>query len=115
MSITMGQLASRYAEAAGNVDSTTQRNLSALAQVGVGLVKGEIQAMHAVDTGTMLNSTTSETVSATEYLIGPTVDYAPFVALGTSRMPARPFHITAAKQLGAEAAKLGFGADDLGI
>ena len=54
--------------------------------------------MHAVDTGTMLNSTQSERAGKA-YLIGPTVSYAPYVALGTSRMPARPFHIAAARRL----------------
>jgi len=49
----------------------------------------------------MLNSTTAE-VTAKEALIGPTVDYAVYVALGTSRMAARPFHIHAAKRLQAD-------------
>ena len=59
MSITMSQLASRYAAASKQTPGS--KELKALAQVGVGLVKNEIQNYHAVDTGTMLNSTTSET------------------------------------------------------
>lgn len=103
MSITMGQLASRFAAAAKKVTPESSQSMQVLAQVGVGLVKSEIQNVHAVDTGTMLNSTTADKVGATTYLIGPTVQYAPYVALGTSRMAARPFHIYAAKKLAAQA------------
>lgn len=99
MSITLGQLASRYAKAAAEVHSVTEQQLNTFAQVGVGFVKTEIQGMHAVDTGSMLNSTTADRVSQNTFLVGPTVKYAPYVALGTSRMPARPFHIEAARKL----------------
>lgn len=115
MAITMSQLASRYAAASHKVDGSADKSLSQLAQVGVGYVKKSIQEYHAVDTGTMLNSTTAEREDATTYLIGPTVHYATFIALGTSRMTARPFHIKAASQLQGKAKSLGFGAKDLGI
>ena len=114
MSITLGMLASRYAEASGKVTPQATRNLRTLAQVGVGIMKSEIQGFHAVDTGTMLNSTTAEQVSSTAFLIGPTVNYAPYVALGTSRMPARPFHITAARKLEPLAKDI-LSAEDLGL
>lgn len=96
--MTMSQLASKFSAAANKVDPAMDLKLKGLAQVGVGYVKSEIQAVHAVDTGTMLNSTDAERVGDA-YLIGPTVGYATFVALGTSRMEARPFHITAARRL----------------
>lgn len=99
MSITMGQLAARFAVAASKVQPVSDQKLRTLAQLGVGYVKSEIQDMHAVDTGTMLNSTTAEQAGRGTYLIGPTVSYAPYVALGTSRMQARPFHIVAARKL----------------
>jgi len=99
VSITISQLASRYAKAAQDLGPNVDRALGMLAQVGVGLVKTQIHEYHAVKTGTMLNSTTAERESATSYLIGPTVQYAPYVALGTSRMKARPFHIKAATEL----------------
>lgn len=99
MSITLSQLASRFAMASAKTKPVTDEQLRTLAQVGVGYVKSEIQNMHAVDTGTMLNSTDAERSGPNSFLIGPTVQYAPYVALGTSRMPARPFHITAAKRL----------------
>jgi phage gpG-like protein len=102
--ITMGQLASKYTRAANQLEPAMDKKLRTLAAVGVGYVKQEIQAVHAVDTGTMLNSTTSER-QGKAYLIGPTVNYAPYVALGTSRMPARPFHIRAAKRLQSEISK----------
>lgn len=114
MSITMGQLASKFAKAADRVDPVAQTKLRTLAQVGVGLVKSEIQDMHAVDTSTMLNSTTAEAAGPDAYLIGPTVTYAPYVALGTSRMPARPFHIKAARKLAKQAKEI-FSAEDLGL
>lgn len=99
MSITMGQLASKFIQAASRVEPVTEEKLRNIAQVGVGLVKKEIQALHAVDTGTMLNSTTAEPAGENTYLVGPTVDYAVYVALGTSRMAARPFHTRAAQNL----------------
>jgi len=98
MSITMGELATRFARASQKLPRVTEQQLRTLAQVGVGYMKQEIQRVHAVDTGTMLNSTTAEVTKDTA-LIGPTVSYAPYVALGTSRMAARPFHIYAAKRL----------------
>lgn len=114
MSITMGQLASRFAAAASRVDPVSDQKMRTLVQVGIGLVKSEIQALHAVDTGTMLNSTDSEYVGRDTYLIGPTTAYAPYVALGTSKMPARPFHIRAAKKLNNQAKNI-FDAGDLGL
>lgn len=112
--MTMGQLASKFAKAASKVEPVAEQKLRTLVQVGVGLVKSEIQAVHAVDTGTMLNSTTSESAGEHAYLIGPTVQYAPYVALGTTRMAARPFHITAARKLAGQAKDI-FSAEDLGI
>lgn len=97
--LTMGQLAALMRAAAKQVDPASDIKLRTFAQVGVGFMKSEIQGMHAVDTGTMLNSTSAESVSRTTILIGPTVTYAPYVALGTSRMAARPFHINAARKL----------------
>lgn len=115
MSITIGQLASRYANASRKVTPEASKDLKALAQVGVGLTKREIQNVHAVDTGAMLNSTTSESTGPNGYLIGPTVQYAPIVALGSSRVAARPFHIAAASALNQQAATFGFNPEDLGI
>jgi len=112
--ITMGQLASKFARAAQKLPTVVDTNLRTLAQVGVGYVKQEIQAAHAVDTGTMLNSTDAERVDKDTYLIGPTVSYAPYVALGTSRMPARPFHIKAARRLQRDAKDF-LKAGDLGL
>lgn len=114
MSITMGQLASRFRVAAQRVTPVADQKLRTLAQVGVGYVKSEIQGMHAVDTGTMLNSTTAEREGKDAYLVGPTTTYAPYVALGTSRMPARPFHIVAARKLSRDAKNF-MDAEDLGL
>lgn len=114
MSITMGQLASKYAAASRKVQPVASTQMKALAEVGVGLMKREIQNVHAVDTGAMLNSTTAES-SGKGYLIGPTAAYAPFVALGTSRVAARPFHRTAAQALSAQARLFGFDPDKLGL
>lgn len=115
MSISMGQLASRYAEAAPKVPSITEKQLKQFSQVGVGLVKKSIQEYHAVDTSTMLNSTTAEKEGKATYLIGPTVDYATYVALGTSRVSARPFHTKASNQLQKQLDKFGVTPKDLGI
>jgi HK97 gp10 family phage protein len=112
--LTMSQLASLAKAAAKQVDPTVDKKLRTLAQVGVGLMKSEIQAMHAVDTGTMLNSTSAESVGKDTILIGPTVTYAAYVALGTSRMKARPFHIRSAQKLRAQAKEF-MSAEDLGL
>lgn len=114
MSITMGQLASKYLMAAQKVDQVSDQKLRTIVQLGVGYVKQEIQTLHAVDTGTMLNSTQADKVSKDTYVIGPTVAYAPYVALGTSRMPARPFHIRAARRLSKDIKKF-MDAGDLGL
>jgi hypothetical protein len=98
MSITLGQLAARFQDAAKKMPAAKEKALRSLAQVGVGYMKQEIQNVHAVDTGTMLNSTTVEQLGQ-DFYIGPTVKYAPYVALGTSRMPGRPFHVRAQKRL----------------
>lgn len=95
----LGELGKRFRTASNSVTPEAQKALKKLSQVGVGLVKKSIQDYHAVDTSTMLNSTTAESSGRNTYLIGPTVDYAPYVALGTSRMSARPFHIKASKEL----------------
>lgn len=115
MSITMAELASKLAAASSKVGPEAEKNLRAMSQVGVGLVKREIQAVHAVKTSAMLNSTTAESAGPNTYLIGPTVEYATFVALGTSRMAARPFHITAAAELNRQAGLFGLQGLDLGL
>jgi len=100
--------------AAKKVGPVSDQKLRTLAQVSVGFMKTAIHDVHAVDTGTMINSTQAERVSDTTYLIGPTVFYAPYVALGTSRMPARPFHLKAARKI-RQAAKEILNAEDLGL
>lgn len=114
MAITMAQLATRYIKAAEKVQPVSDQKIRTIAQLAVGLVKGEIQGMHAVDTSTMLNSTQAEKVSAAKYLIGPTVFYAPYVALGTSRMAARPFHTAATSKLQPLVTEV-LNSDDLGL
>ena len=115
MSINMGELASRYQAASRKVKPEASKQLKALAQVGTGLMKKEIQNLHAVDTGAMLNSVEASSAGPNAYLIGPTVEYAVFVALGTSRVAARPFHTAAASQLNKQAGLFGFEPEDLGI
>ncbi|QIN93836.1 minor tail protein [Microbacterium phage Alakazam] len=99
MSIDLATLSARFHQAATALPRATDEQLRTLAKVGEGYMKQEIQRVHAVDTGTMLNSVTTESAGKNAYLIGPTVKYAPYVALGTSRMAARPFHVYAAKRL----------------
>ena len=112
--MTMGQLASKLSLAADKMGPVSDRKLETLAQVGVGYVKDEIQGMHAVLTGTMLNSTVAEKAGAHLWLVGPTVFYAPYVALGTSRMDARPFHLTAARRLQGDIKDF-MSAEDIGL
>ena len=113
MALTLSQFASLAAAAAKKIDPNSSKELRRFSQVGVGLMKKEIQNVHAVDTSTMLNSTSAESVDKDTILIGPTVDYAAHVALGTSRVEARPFHITAATELNNQVKDFNLG--DLGI
>lgn len=84
-----------YDKAANRLPDTVDRTLRDVAQYTVGVMKTEISHVwHAVDTGAMLNSVTAERKGPNTYLIGPTQSYSGYVALGTSRMAARPFHIT---------------------
>ena len=62
----------------------------------------------------MLNSVSAESVGKDTIFIGPTTNYAAYVALGTSRMAARPFHITSARKLDAEVKDF-LTAEDLGL
>lgn len=73
--------------------------------LGTGYMKAEIKRMDAIDTSVMLNSVHAEYPSKTEARIGPTPYYSVYVALGTSRMPARPFHETSARLLEAKISK----------
>lgn len=110
----MAQLGAKMDVAADKMDPVIEKKLRTFVQAGVGYVKDEIQNYHAVDTGTMLNSTQAEKSGDMEYLVGPTTNYAPYVALGTSRMAARPFHIKAARRMNADAKDF-FTAEDLGL
>lgn len=113
MTINLAQLGARFQMAADKLGIETDKALARFAQIGVGYVKDEIQNFHAVDTGTMLNSTQAEK-DGKDYLVGPTVVYAPYVALGTSRVAARPFHIVAARRL-EEDIKDFLSTEDLGL
>ena len=64
--------------------------LEMLGQAGENNAKFEITAMGAVDTGNLRNSITHADDGEYAY-IGTNVEYAPYVELGTLRMPERPF------------------------
>lgn len=99
MGMSMSELASKFHKAAKQADSEMSKEFNRFGQVGVGLMKRTIQEVHAVDTGNMLNSVRMEHEGSDTILIGPTMEYSAFVALGTSRMGARPFHTISAKKL----------------
>lgn len=102
---SMSELSVRLAVAADRVMPDAKRKLAVIAQASVGAMKQSVKDYHAIDTGAMRNSVTAEPQGEWTYLIGPTVDYAAYVALGTSRMAARPFHLATAQQIGAFAKK----------
>jgi HK97 gp10 family phage protein len=64
--------------------------LEMLGQAGENNAKFEITALGAVDTGNLRNSI-SHTDDGEYAYIGTNVEYAPYVEMGTSRMPERPF------------------------
>ena len=55
------------------------------------LVERDAKTLCPVDTGTLKRSITHEFVSKREAIVGTNVEYAPYIELGTSRMPARSF------------------------
>lgn len=84
-----------YGQAADQLPNTVDKALSEAAQYVAGVMKIEIShTWHAVDTGAMLNSVRPQKDGSHAYLIGPTQSYSAYVALGTSKMAARPFHIS---------------------
>ena len=84
-----------YDKAASQLPDMVDKTLRAAAQYTVGVMKTEISHVwHAVDTGAMLNSVTAIKEGSHAYLVGPTQSYSAYVALGTSKMAARPFHIS---------------------
>lgn len=64
--------------------------LEMLGQAGENNAKFEITALGAVDTGNLRNSI-SHADDGTYAYIGTNVEYAPYVEMGTVRMPERPF------------------------
>jgi HK97 gp10 family phage protein len=64
--------------------------LEMLGQAGENNAKFEITALGAIDTGNLRNSI-SHTDDGEYAYIGTNVEYAPYVEMGTSRMPERPF------------------------
>lgn len=96
MGIPMSLFASEMRKKAAMAKGLSKDFLPKAGALCVGAEKKAIQWVHAVDTGTMVNSVTMQS-TAKQVLIAPTVDYAVYVALGTSRMAARPFHEMAVK------------------
>ncbi len=64
--------------------------LEMLGQAGENNAKFEITALGAIDTGNLRNSI-SHTDDGEYAYIGTNVEYAPYVEMGTVKMPARPF------------------------
>lgn len=92
----LNRLGNLYDKAASQLSDTVDKALEEASQYVVGVMKTEIShTWHAVDTGAMLNSVKAAKEGSNTYLIGPTQSYSGYVALGTSKMAARPFHITA--------------------
>lgn len=84
-----------YDNASAQLPNTVDKALSEAAQYVAGVMKVEISHVwHAVDTGAMLNSVKAKKDGAHAYLVGPTQSYSAYVALGTSKMAARPFHVS---------------------
>lgn len=72
--------------------------------IACGLVaEGHAKSLCPVDTGRLRNSITNQVdMSEQAVYIGTNVEYAAYVELGTSRMPARPFLRPAAHDHGPE-------------
>lgn len=76
--------------------------LSGLEAVGM-TAEGYAKKDTPVDTGRLRNSIANEVVDSEKAVyIGTNVEYAPYVELGTSKMPARPFIKPAATKHGEE-------------
>ncbi len=79
------------------LESAIKRGLEAIGAVAEGYAKDECP----VDTGRLQNSITHKTEGKSAY-IGTNVEYAPYVELGTRKMPPRPYLRPAATQHNAE-------------
>lgn len=91
----LNRLGNLYDKAASQLPNTVDKALAQAAQYVTGVMKIEIShTWHAVDTGAMMNSVKPVKGGKNAYLVGPTQHYSAYVALGTSKMSARPFHIS---------------------
>jgi len=72
------------------LEKAEQKALTLIGELGQSETIKKITDNGSVDTGLMRNSTTYE-VQSEHVTIGNTVNYAPFVELGTSRQRAKPF------------------------
>jgi HK97 gp10 family phage protein len=85
----------------GTVSAKVHRGLRAAVRVTGMEAEAVMKAEVPVDTGALRNSTralygvTGETVD-----VGPTVNYAPFVAYGTRRQRPNPFDLRTAEKVG---------------
>lgn len=88
------------------LDAFNKQKITALNAVGMQAVnhaKRNIVRQKAVDTGNLLNSITHAVDSSDDSVyIGTNVEYAPFVELGTYKMPARPYLKPAATEHASE-------------
>ena len=90
-------------------DNTEEVKSELLEKIERGLIacgltaEGHAKSLCPVDTGRLRNSITNQVdMSEQAVYIGTNVEYAPYVELGTSRMPARPFLRPAAHDHGPE-------------
>lgn len=84
------EIESHREELIDEIKSKMPAILEMLGQAGENNAKFEITALGAVDTGNLRNSITHTDDGEYAY-IGTTVEYAPYVEMGTSRMDERPF------------------------
>jgi HK97 gp10 family phage protein len=72
------------------MENAIKNGLTAIGMTAEGHAKKEITRQKAVDTGRLRNSITFATEKDAVY-IGTNVEYAPYVELGTVKMPPRPY------------------------
>ena len=85
----------------GTVNARLHRGLRTVVRVTALEAEGVMKAEEPVDTGTMRNSTRARFAETGESAdVGPTVNYAGFVAYGTRRQAPNPFDLRTAEIMG---------------
>ena len=96
MSGDLGTLVAAFNAMNAKTDRKVQTLVRATGQLGLGVMRTEVP----VDTHTLQNSVRVVQVGPYEVTVGPTVDYAGYVAYGTRRQAPNPYDLRTIERVG---------------